>query len=84
MRAPGWIASYTNKVCVRVVVKVDYAEVSVSDDGCGISDRADEGHGIEGMRERARALGGTFNISEGHEGGLSVCARIPLSQKVAS
>ncbi len=36
------------------------------------------------MRERARALGGTFNISEGHEGGLSVCARIPLSQKVAS
>lgn len=76
--------SGASKVCIRVVVKADYAEVSVSDDGCGIPDRADEGHGIEGMRERARALGGTFNISEGHEGGLSVCARIPLSQKVAS
>ena len=35
------------------------------------------GAGLVGMRERAEALGGTFEAGPGHDGGWCVCARIP-------
>ena len=36
------------------------------------------GHGMRGMRERAEELGGTFEVIQRPEGGLSVLARIPI------
>lgn len=65
---------------IRVIIRAGYAEVAVTDDGRGIPEEAVGGHGIEGMRERARALGGTFEIRTYHEGETSVVARIPLGK----
>jgi signal transduction histidine kinase len=36
------------------------------------------GHGIEGMRERVTALGGTFEAGPGTTGGFRVRGRFPL------
>jgi signal transduction histidine kinase len=36
------------------------------------------GHGIEGMRERATAVGGTLEAGPRPEGGFRVRARLPL------
>ena len=44
----------------------------------GGQERIYSGHGMRGMRERAEELGGTFEIKQGHEGGTSVQARIPI------
>ena len=39
------------------------------------------GNGIPGMRERAVALGGTFDAGPRSDGGFRVRARIPVSGK---
>ncbi len=57
------------------------ARLVVEDDGCGVLARSDgegeEGHGIEGMRERARLLGGTLEAGERPGGGFRVAASLP-------
>jgi signal transduction histidine kinase len=67
-------------------------EVEINDNGKGLhtaphgynlevngeQERIYSGHGLRGMRERAEELGGTFEIRQGHVGGTSVLARIPI------
>ncbi len=53
-------------------------ELTVEDDGVGFPpERADGGIGVLGMRERVRALGGTFEIAS--DGGTHVRVRLPLA-----
>ena len=59
--------------------------LEVADDGRGAT-AADAGaparppgNGLQGMRERARALGGTFEAKDGPAGGFTVCARMPAT-----
>lgn len=53
----------------------------VSDDGRGaaayLRDRAGEGSGISGMRERVRSVGGTFAVRTPAAGGFEVDVQIP-------
>jgi two-component system NarL family sensor kinase len=57
--------------------------LSVSDDGHGFSTRAalrkSDSHGIVGMRERAKLLGGTLTVHSRPEAGTRVVARVPLA-----
>ncbi len=54
-------------------------ELSVIDDGGGISPIAGAGFGISGMRERAEAAGGTLNVSSNASAsGVAVIAKLPL------
>jgi signal transduction histidine kinase len=39
---------------------------------------ATAGHGLTGMRERARALGGTLEAGPGPDAGFRVAARLPI------
>jgi two-component system sensor histidine kinase UhpB len=54
--------------------------IRVTDNGCGLPvDWRRPGHyGVLGMRERAVALGGTFELQKPEDGGVCVAARIPL------
>jgi signal transduction histidine kinase len=53
-------------------------DVSVCDDGRGISDGDIPGVGLRSMRERVEELGGTFRISD-QSPGTSVFCKIPVS-----
>ncbi len=54
--------------------------VEIADDGRGAGGGADAtpGNGLQGMRERARALGGTLEAGDGPAGGFTVRARMPV------
>jgi signal transduction histidine kinase len=66
---------------VTVAADGDTLLVEVTDDGAGAS-AAGNGNGsrqgIVGMRERARALGGTLEAGPRPEGGFRVSARLPV------
>jgi signal transduction histidine kinase len=74
-------------VVVTVGYEPDRLLVEVLDDGCG-AERADRGprpersgghgHGIDGMRERALALGGELEAGPRPDGGFRVRASLPV------
>jgi signal transduction histidine kinase len=69
----------------RARVVVDYQEravdIEVTDDGSagpGVAPQTG-GHGIDGMRERSAAVGGTLEAGPMAQGGFRVRARLPLA-----
>ena len=54
--------------------------ITVRDDGAGTGAAAPRGHGIDGMRERARALSGRLAAAPHPDGGFEVCAELPVPQ----
>jgi len=69
----------------RVTVDLAVADGSVmlviEDDGVGIPENAHSNrlsHGISGMRQRVRALGGEFSIHRRREGGTLIEVHVPL------
>lgn len=63
----------------------DRVELMVSDDGKGFEpERARRGTGIDGMRDRARELGGDVTVESVVGGGARVRLELPLSQGGAS
>ncbi len=68
---------------VRLELQCKRLEIhlTVSDDGVGFSrdcDRKLGSHGLLGLRERARMLGGHLHIDNMPGGGASLCVRLPL------
>jgi signal transduction histidine kinase len=64
----------------RVTVR-DHCEelvVEIIDDGCRAPAVASDGRGISGMRERARATGGSLEAHSVEDGGFRVAARLPV------
>jgi len=64
---------------VTVAGRDDGLDVTVSDDGTGISpDRKGTGLGLRGIEERVRELGGTLEIRSVQNSGTSLVIRLPL------
>jgi signal transduction histidine kinase len=64
---------------VRVTRQAGMLTVEVSDDGPAVGVPPD-GNGIRGMRERARAVGGTVRVAVREPSGLVVRADLPLAK----
>lgn len=70
-------------VRVRLASLADRVDVEVSDDGQGFDTAGLDRHataGLEGMRERAKLLGGGLRVSSG-PGGTTVAARLPAEAR---
>ncbi|MDG5494212.1 ATP-binding protein [Niveispirillum sp. BGYR6] len=67
-----------SRIGLQVQSHADRITLRVSDDGGGMKPDAPPGHGITGMRERVRALGGRFSIASGVDGQTLVEAHIPV------
>jgi signal transduction histidine kinase len=70
--------------CARAWVTVRYGEelleLEIADDGHPASNGASGGHGLAGMRERARLFGGEVEAGKRAEGGYAVRARLLLRE----
>jgi signal transduction histidine kinase len=62
---------------VRVASSNGAVEIEVSDDGQGAAPGTPDGNGLTGMRERAAALGGSFDAGTAPGGGFRVRALLP-------
>ena len=65
---------------VKLEMASSKVTVIIEDDGVGFSPRAvqDRGFGLEGMRERAAALGGSVTVRSGPENGTRIRLVFPL------
>jgi signal transduction histidine kinase len=70
----------TAHATVRVIRQAGMLTIEVSDDGPAVSVPYD-GNGIRGMRERARAVGGTVRVAVRKPSGLVVRADLPLAER---
>ncbi len=71
--------AHAKSATIELACEAGCARLTVSDDGCGMPDKeTSQGHGIEGMRERANLLGGHLVLSENEPHGTVVEVSIPL------
>jgi signal transduction histidine kinase len=72
-----------SQVWVTLQQENGHATLIVADDGCGIKQagkRAAQGIGIQGMRERLEALGGTFSLQPRSGGGTCLVATTTIEE----
>jgi signal transduction histidine kinase len=66
---------------IALFTDAEFLVLNVSDDGCGMGHRTElyehDGYGLNNMRERAEAIGGTWQINSSHGGGTQISVRIP-------
>jgi signal transduction histidine kinase len=63
---------------VRIEYRSDALLVEVTDDGRATTGGHTDGHGMTGMRERVRAIGGRFEAGPQPSRGFAVRARLDL------
>lgn len=74
--------AHASKLEVRVGYLPDALELTISDNGEGVSEeavRASTGHGLIGMRERVALFGGELEAGSHDLGGFTVRSRLPLT-----
>ena len=67
--------SGASRIAIDVNVADGWLDLIVEDDGRGGADC--DGSGLQGIRDRAEAAGGTLDVSDGPTGGTRVHARLP-------
>lgn len=66
-----------SNIWVSCRVAAPYAEITVSDDGCGLRTGRADSHGLQIMRERAQLIGADLTLTDRSGGGLVVRVRAP-------
>ena len=68
------------QVAVKLIMTPDYVQLVIEDDGIGFdpSRVPPDRHGLIGMQERSRLLGGTLELCSDPDGGTRVQVMIPL------
>ena len=70
--------AHATSCTITIRSSTDALELAIADDGRGIAEGAPHGVGLNSMRERARELGGTTQITAAPDGGTQVAASIPI------
>jgi two-component system, NarL family, sensor kinase len=69
--------AHAHTVLLRLSRRGDSVSLSVKDDGAGGAAERPAGHGLTGMRERARLLGGQLRVHSGAGAGTTITVRVP-------
>jgi signal transduction histidine kinase len=69
--------AHAGKVSIDLHARDEGAELTVTDDGVGIGERASGGYGLAGMAERVRLAGGSLRVSPVEGGGTAVQVVLP-------
>jgi signal transduction histidine kinase len=73
------------KVAVHLRYEAEAVQLSISDDGIGLSSvPSGDGHGLRNIRERTRLLNGTLDIDTGPGEGLTLTVTVPYLQLVST
>jgi two-component system NarL family sensor kinase len=79
------VRQHAHATAVEITLRATDQEASlvIADDGAGFDARrvADGRHGIVGMRERAKVLGGRLRVASQPGRGTKVTARVPLARE---
>ena len=67
-----------SRVDVDLQQRADNACMTIADDGRGCS--REPGNGLQGMRERLEALGGSLRIASSVQGGTQLTMQVPLAR----
>jgi signal transduction histidine kinase len=70
-------------VDVEIFFRHQVVHLRVRDYGPGASSEPGVGHGLTGMRERARLAGGTFSSGQAEGGGFEVDVTLPIDETAA-
>jgi signal transduction histidine kinase len=77
--------AHARKVQVHLEYGANALQLSISDDGVGLSSLpTGNGHGLRNIRERTRLLNGMLDIDTAPEEGLSLVLTVPYQQRIAS
>jgi signal transduction histidine kinase len=77
--------AHARKVQVHLEYGANALQLSISDDGVGLSALpSDDGHGLRNIRERTRLLNGMLDIDTAPREGLSLVLTVPYQQRIAS
>ncbi len=68
-------------VCVTLVDAARDITLKVEDDGTGPAVQPERGSGLDGMRERTEALGGSMRLAGGRRGGTVVSVTLPVRRE---
>jgi signal transduction histidine kinase len=70
-----------NTIKIALLTDAEFLVLNISDDGCGMGQMpelyAQHGFGLTNMRERAEAIGGSWQIYSPQHGGTLISVRIP-------
>jgi signal transduction histidine kinase len=75
--------AHARRAAVSIAVD-DALHLEVRDDGIGLPEDPHPGVGLTSMRERARELGGSFEIAVAEPGGTLVRVRLPLPARATA
>ncbi len=70
--------AHAASIWVRVATERGILHVQVVDDGVGGA-AENLGSGLQGLRDRVEAIGGTFEVDNGAAGGTRIAVAIPAS-----
>ncbi|HVN55937.1 MAG TPA: sensor histidine kinase [Anaerolineaceae bacterium] len=68
------------RVQIRAAQNEECLKISIQDDGVGLDSERIEGYGLRNMRERARLLGGSLDVSSKNNKGTLVTVEVPLKE----
>ena len=70
--------AHATSMRLRCAVVRDVIEIEVADDGIGGASES-VGSGLEGLRDRIEAIGGTFEVDSPHGRGTRITATVPAT-----
>jgi signal transduction histidine kinase len=79
------VAKYAGATRATVELKADptVLRFAVRDDGCGFDPATVSGTGLQGVRDRLDAIGGTLEVQSSPDAGTSVAGAVPLAVSVS-